>query len=254
MPSPDLRPTSAFQVTWTAQPPCPSATPAQGRTAPYLARRGPPRSSLQHWPLSRQRRRASSAPPPPLTTMTQQRIKNYLGHPSASFARSYAGKRALPATRRLPGAGVRQGTRCPNGRGYASSWRGAGPAFPGASVPAPAPPQPDAPRGTAPRSAVNTHRGCRVGRTRPGAGSAPRRSSLPGTGGALREPRRRWRPLSPPLRTNGRTVCLPMRSPGVPHRPGAPAASAHAPCRWLASRRQGEGGGARGRPGPPRGG
>ena len=148
------------------------------------------------------------------------------------FTLRKTGKRTHNTTWRLTGESVfsKEGG-CPNGRSYASSWRGRRPRLSPFFRPRRQPlPTPDAPRVTASHLAVNTHHCCRVGHTRPGAGGTPRRSSLPGTGEALSEPRRRWRPLSPPLRTNGRTVCLPMRSPGVTHHPGAPATFAHASC------------------------
>lgn len=84
------------------------------------------------------------------------------------------------------------------------------PPFAALPSPRPTPPRPRRPRGNgfAPGS---EHTPLPPGRThRRGAeggegGDTPRRSSLPRRG--LSESRRRWRPLTPPLRTNGRTVC-----------------------------------------------
>ncbi|XP_012498990.1 PREDICTED: uncharacterized protein LOC105809696 [Propithecus coquereli] len=237
--SPDLQPKSAFKLTWTAQPPCLSVTPSQGQTfhpnspegevppnlTETLALLKPNELGLQH--LS-------------TTNDYDDTAKKKIPMKSLEiFTLKITGKRIHTTTWKLTGDGESVFSKkrgCPNGRSYARSWRGRRPRlslfFRLGRKPLPSP---DAPRETASHLAINTHHCCRVGHTRPGPEGAPRRSSLPRTRRTLSEPRRKWRPLAPPGRTNGRTVCLPMRSPGVTHRPGAAASLAHAPCRYLAS-------------------
>ena len=98
---------------------------------------------------------------------------------------------------------------------------GAAPPFPVLRSGPPSPPHARRPCGNCfALGRSNTHRCRRVGTPRLGAGSTPRPQQPPQSRESPQRTQKKMAPtLSPPIRTNGRTVALPMRSAGVPPPP-----------------------------------
>lgn len=98
---------------------------------------------------------------------------------------------------------------------------GAAPPFPVLRSRPPGPPHARRPCGNCfALGRSNTHRCRRVGTPRLGAGSSPRPQQPPQSRESPQRTQKKMAPtLSPPIRTNGRTVALPMRSAGVPPTP-----------------------------------
>lgn len=210
--SPEFEPKLAFKLTRTAQPTCLCVPLSRGQMLHPSSPKGT--GSQPHWTALRPcspRKRACGALPRRYER-GHGKEKKYLGEaPRSSLSRA---QEAHTPSRGGWREGVGVSERDSNRTGRARSGS-ACPSF-GSHPPAR---RPEEKCFALALRTHHTHRGW----------DAPRRRSLHTASWAPRRPRWRWRPHCPPVGTNRRTVCLPMRSPGITHNPGAGAAHAHTP-------------------------